>query len=190
MSSFLWLEKIEEDKLLTFTICVLFYSVFLFISISFICFLFLLLFGPLIRQTGTTVAGDLGQEGRERGANTAAKYGRPEGGRSRHAPINQYLLHVSSSFFHHEWFLLRLSRFYSNQQARNISSWYKGLTGRSSGNHHLHFQTVVGPETPFCPLVCVFEGLKPEFCCLKVLSLKELLFYDDAFSPAAPVLLL
>lgn len=49
-------------------------------------------------------------------------------------------------------------------------------------------RTVVGPETRFCPLVCVFEGWKPEFCCLKFLSQTELLFYDDAFTPAAPVL--
>lgn len=48
--------------------------------------------------------------------------------------------------------------------------------------------TVVGPETCFCPLVCVFEGLKPEFCRLKFLSQTELLFDDDAFTPAAPVL--
>lgn len=49
-------------------------------------------------------------------------------------------------------------------------------------------RTVVGPETRFCPPVCVFEGLKPEFCCFKFLSQTELLFCDDAFTPAAPVL--
>lgn len=45
-----------------------------------------------------------------------------------------------------------------------------------------------GLETRFCPLLCVFEGLNPEFCCLKVFSQTQLLFYDDVLTPAAPVL--
>lgn len=92
-------------------------------------------------KTGTAVTGELGPEGRKRGANKAVKYGRAEVGRSARAPINQYFLQLKQQISHHEGFCLRLSRFYSNWKRTKLRSWCEGRANRCSGKERLHFRS-------------------------------------------------
>lgn len=74
-----------ENKLLTITVFCFDFFFFLFSSTD-----------------GTAIAGELDPEGRERRANKALKYGRPEGKRSGHGPTSLYLLHVKQRISHRE----------------------------------------------------------------------------------------